>query len=73
MNFVAAGDVDVPKLLSSREALVEQFYETTGRRDITFGDLVSVSKYRSVFCIIHFSIVANGFGREGRTFVWSTN
>ena len=48
MSFVVVGEIDAPKLLSSREALVEQFYETTGRRDITFGDLVWVSKYRLV-------------------------
>jgi len=48
LNFMISGDFDAKKIMESREALVEQLYETSGRRDIIFGDLVWVSKYRLV-------------------------
>jgi hypothetical protein len=39
-------DVDYAKAASSREALVETFYEISHARHIEFGDLVVVANYQ---------------------------
>ena len=47
-QFILSGpDVDLDKVLTSREELIKAFYSLTGRTDILFGDLVWMSKYRS--------------------------
>ena len=47
-QFILSGpDVDLDKVLTSREELIKAFYLLTGRTDILFGDLVWMSKYRS--------------------------
>lgn len=49
VQFLIAGpEVDVPKVIASRESIIAKFYEITGRRDIVFEDLVTAFKYKSV-------------------------
>ncbi|KAF9555419.1 hypothetical protein CPC08DRAFT_132812 [Agrocybe pediades] len=46
-QFMISGpNVDVQKILASREALVEAFYEITNMRDIVFEDLICAFRYK---------------------------
>ena len=36
---------DAEKAASGRESLIEAFYDFTGRRDIKFGELITLSRY----------------------------
>jgi len=38
-------EVDHKKIVSSREALIEDIYELTGRREMKFGNLLWISSY----------------------------
>ncbi|KAF4620929.1 hypothetical protein D9613_000933 [Agrocybe pediades] len=47
VQFLIAGpEVDVPKVIASRESIIDKFYEITGRRDIVFEDLVAAFRYK---------------------------
>lgn len=45
-SFMAAGQIDHAKVASNREEYIQAFYETTGRTDIEFGDLIWISDFR---------------------------
>ncbi|KAL1744896.1 FAD binding domain-containing protein [Schizophyllum fasciatum] len=53
---------EIKKLVDNREALVEAFYETTGRRDVEFGELLCASYWKPNVRMV------DKFG-EGRVFV----
>ncbi|KAF9550614.1 hypothetical protein CPC08DRAFT_674788 [Agrocybe pediades] len=47
MQFLIAGpEIDVPKVIASRESIIDKFYEITGRRDVVFEDLVTAFRYK---------------------------
>lgn len=49
IQFMISGpNVDVAKMLKSKEAIVETFYDITGMRDIIFEDLICAFRYKSV-------------------------
>ncbi|KDR80864.1 hypothetical protein GALMADRAFT_135956 [Galerina marginata CBS 339.88] len=49
LQFLIAGrNVDLSKIMESRETIIEEFYEISGRRDIIFEDLIWTSRYRQV-------------------------
>ncbi|KAG7445126.1 uncharacterized protein BT62DRAFT_951494 [Guyanagaster necrorhizus] len=62
-TFICLGrDLDFEKMASSREEFIKGFYETSGRTDIEFGDLIWISNFQPNVRMV------NDYG-SGRAFV----
>ncbi len=46
-TFICMGrELDAAKMASGREEFIKVFYETSGRTDIEFGDLIWISNFQ---------------------------